>query len=62
MFSFACPVLFSDVLCDGSVGREGFLVGRVGGTGDFVEFGRLGSFFSRPLAFGFGGRVGREGL
>ena len=57
MFSFACPVLFSDMLCDGSVGRVGFLVGRVGGTGA----GRLGSFFSRPLAFGFGGRVGREG-
>ena len=61
MFSFAFSVLFPDLLCDGSVGREGFLVGRVGGAGDFLEFGRLGSFFSRPLAFGFGGRVGREG-
>ena len=60
MFSFACPVLFSDVLCDGSVGKEGFLVGRVGGAGE-TGAGRLGSFFSRPLAVGFGGRVGREG-
>ena len=61
MFSFARPVLFPDVLCDGSVGREGFLVGRVGGAGDFLEVGRVGNSFSRPLAFGFGGRVGREG-
>ena len=61
MFSFAFSFLFPDVLCDGSVGRDGLLVGRVGGAGDFLEFGRLGSFFSRPLAFGFGGRVGREG-
>ena len=61
MFSFAFSVLFPDVLCDGSVGRDGLLVGRVGGAGDFLEAGRLGGFFSRPLAFGFGGRVGREG-
>ena len=61
MFSFAFSFLFPDVLWDGSVGRDGFLVGRVGGAGDFLEAGRLGGFFSRPLAFGFGGRVGREG-
>ena len=49
MFSFACPVLFSDVLCDGSVGRDGFLVGRVGGAGDFLEAGRLGGWETGPL-------------